>query len=281
MFDFKSSYMKSILKLFLLFCFSFIVASCVTDNERDGQAQQLSSVEKQKISNFESSYLKKNCQVQMRSGVKPIKLVGYVTVAFHGEDSVFVNKLWAYYKKDIDKCGSFLVLDGKVRIYFPLREAIVKTNNATIISDSLGNLISPVSVQLSKLAVAGRQSTPKCIFTKFKCSLSPEKVYSDNNALVFDLGEKKMCCGMPSRVKRMKTRADGDAGSEGVSCVQNHGSNCTVAFGISSSNCVIQYDRCMDYNGFGSDCSGSHTYFVGSDCSKAMAMGHCWNEVMN
>lgn len=37
----------------------------------------------------------------------------------------------------------------------------------------------------------------------------------------------------------MKTRAEGDAGSGGVSCVQNHGSNCTVAFGISSSNCVI------------------------------------------
>lgn len=146
MFDFKKTYMKRILKLFFLFCFSFIVASCGTDNEREGQAQQLSSVEKQKISIFESSYLKKNCLVQMRAGTKPIKLVGYVTMSFHGEDSVFVNKLWAYYKKDIDKCGSFLVLDGKVRIYFPLREAIVKTNNATVVSDSLGNIIYPATI---------------------------------------------------------------------------------------------------------------------------------------
>lgn len=35
----------------------------------------------------------------------------------------------------------------------------------------------------------------------------------------------------------------------------------------------------MDYNGFGSDCSGSHNYFLGSDYSKAMAAGHCWNEL--
>lgn len=52
-----------------------------------------------------------------------------------------------------------------------------------------------------------------------------------------------------------------------------------MAFGISSDRCVIKYDRCMDYNGFGSDCSGSHNYFLGSDCSKAMAAGHCWNEL--
>ena len=36
----------------------------------------------------------------------------------------------------------------------------------------------------------------------------------------------------------------------------------------------------MDYNGFGTDCSGSHLYFIGSDCSVAMKNGHCWNELM-
>ena len=63
--------------------------------------------------------------------------------------------------------------------------------------------------------------------------------------------------------------------------VGKYNNNCTVAFSLSSANCVIKYDTCMDYNGWGSNCSGSNTYFLGSDCSKAMALGHCWNEVMN
>lgn len=38
----------------------------------------------------------------------------------------------------------------------------------------------------------------------------------------------------------------------------------------------------MDFNGYGSDCvKGPKTYFVGSDCQKAMLQGHCWNEIMN
>ena len=47
-------------------------------------------------------------------------------------------------------------------------------------------------------------------------------------------------------------------------------------------NCVQRKDVCMDYNGYGSDCvKGSKTYFVGSDCQRAMLQGHCWNEIMN
>lgn len=38
----------------------------------------------------------------------------------------------------------------------------------------------------------------------------------------------------------------------------------------------------MDFNGYGSDCvKGPKTFFVGSDCQKAMLQGHCWNEIMN
>lgn len=45
--------------------------------------------------------------------------------------------------------------------------------------------------------------------------------------------------------------------------------------------CVTRRDVCMDFNGFGSDCvKGPKTYFVGSDCQRAMLQGHCWNEIM-
>ncbi len=272
--------MKKYLIFFVLFFVVFTLGACSSDQESTSQfAQDVASNDNEKIVNFETSYMKKNVSNKTRSGMQPIKLVGYVTIAYHGEDSVFVNKLWSYYKKEIDKAGSFLVLDGKVRVYFPLREAIVNTGNVTCYSDSLGNINKQFLSIDDNFAIKGRKRTSKNVFTKFAYSFKPEKKYADYKALVFDFGEKNLCCAMSLMgVKRMKTRAETCGG--GVSCLQNHGGvNCTVAFSLNSGNCVIKYDRCMDYNGWGSDCSGSHLYFLGSDCSKAMAEGHCWNEV--
>ena len=87
---------------------------------------------------------------------------------------------------------------------------------------------------------------------------------------------------MSSRI-RLKSGNEGEEGS-GVSCNQNHGGmNCSNAFGIYNGGCPFVSSHCMDYNGwlFGpSDCiKGPKTYFLGSDCCEAMALGHCWNEV--
>lgn len=115
-------------------------------------------------------------------------------------------------------------------------------------------------------------------------NLSNKKIgYSINdNTCIFDLSilssMNKSCCSK-TKTSRFKVASEDTGGT--VSCLQNHGGiNCTSAFGVSSGNCVTKYDRCMDFNGWNTDCSGSHTYFLGSDCSRAMALGHCWNEVM-
>lgn len=272
---------RNLLALLLAAC---IFPSCTGEDKdnvasSDEQSINLSLTEQQKVERFEANFLDRELKVTSRSRNVGLSLYGYRTIVYHGEDSVFVNKLWAYYKKNIDKLGHFLVLDGKVRVYFPLKEAIIQYGNKVLYSDSLGCINSSEAVNYDIVEVTGRLKTRKSLFTKFKRYLVPTSIYKNKRSIIFDLGEKCLCCAPMRNMKRVKTRAEAGMAS-GVSCLQNHGGkNCTVAFGISSDRCVIKYDRCMDYNGFGSDCSGSHNYFVGSDCSKAMAAGHCWNEL--
>lgn len=131
------------------------------------------------------------------------------------------------------------------------------------------------------LKICGRDKTSKTVRTTFKKSIKPEKYYSESGALIFNLGERKFCCKNKLIKKRMKT-LDEINGDGKISCTKNHSPsrNCTEAFGCYQNRCTPLYDRCMDYNGFGTDCSGSHLYFIGSDCSVAMKNGHCWNELM-
>ena len=67
----------------------------------------------------------------------------------------------------------------------------------------------------------------------------------------------------------------------------NHdGPNCSNAFGINQGRCPFDATVCMDYNGIATNCtnasSGFWRYwnFPDSDCDVALAMGHCWNELM-
>lgn len=75
-------------------------------------------------------------------------------------------------------------------------------------------------------------------------------------------------------------------------CAENHdGVNCSIAYGINydavtggySGSCAAEFDPevCQDFNGPFTDCNRENRvyYFLGSDCSQAVAMGNCWNEV--
>lgn len=259
------------------------LVSCVSETDGNNQAvvvEPMSANETAMIENFEKNFLQGENNKQTRASQGGLHLYGYVTVVYHGEDSAFVNNLWAYYKSEIDSMGHFLVLDGKVRVYFPLSDAIAKLNLSTLYSDSLGCIANYQPTNPMSIKITGRTKTEQSVYTRFAQPYTPEKSYQTERALIFNLGERDFCCSKKS-IKRLKVRSENSTDGR-VSCMQNHGGvNCTVAFGHRSGNCVTKYDRCMDYNGKGSDCSGSHLYFVGSDCSRAMAHGHCWNEVMN
>lgn len=75
-------------------------------------------------------------------------------------------------------------------------------------------------------------------------------------------------------------------------CAANHdGENCSIAYGINydaatgaySGSCAAEFDPevCQDFNGPFTDCNRENRvyYFLGSDCSQAVAMGNCWNEI--
>lgn len=271
--------------IFMFFALPILVCACVDESESlyvESVAYTESEIS-DKIYQFENDYIEAN-QIQMTrsSSTSPIKLIGYTTISYHGEDSIFVNNLWQYAQEEIKESGSFLPLDGKVRVYCSMRDAIVKYNGKTYVADSLGQIYDFPIDKIESIKVCGREKSNHSIYTKFKVKLAPSKIYENQNVLIFDLGIKEKSA--PSLIlTKSRVRSRTESSDDGkVSCVKNHlpSRNCTEAFDCSQGRCTTLFDRCMDYNGFGTDCSGSHLYFLGSDCSVAMASGHCWNEIM-
>lgn len=162
-----------------------------------------------------------------------------------------------------------------------MSNAIVRYNGEKYVADSNG-VISSSIFEFDKVSVVGREKTDKTIYTKFGRAYRPKNTFNQERVLVFDLGPRPLDCSKEEHDPERLANGEGGGGG-GVSCTQNHGSypNCTIAYMIAQPRCVTSYDRCMDYNGFGTDCSGSKLYFLGSDCSVALSMGYCWNEVMD
>jgi len=269
------------MKKYLFFVLILVsIISC--SKEAVSRVRELSYEEQLSVSGYEKNYIDK---LQRTIGTKSerqndVVLIGFKTISFHGPDSVFVNKLWNTYKDEIAAYGSFLPLDGQARIYFPLSNAIVRCNGAKHIADSAG-VISCSNIDLEHVSVVGRDKTDKSIFTKFRHPYKPSSVFPQAKVLIFDLGSRPLDDSMHEHnIEKLATSEDGNGK---VSCVQNHGSyaNCTVAYMIAQPRCATDYNRCMDYNGFGTDCSGNKIYFLGSDCSVALSMGYCWNELMD
>ena len=242
---------------------------------------RLSQEELQKVNLFESQYINRITANKTRSEVSnKITLVGYTTIAYHGKDSIFVNKLWDKCKNEIEETGYFLTLNGKVRVYYPLREAIVNINGKKYIADSCGIVCLKDVASDYNVKLLGRAKSVKNVETKFCHEFMPEKEYELTNVLVYNFGERKKCCEDKDSAPMMKSSSEHSEDTK-VNCIKNHlpNRNCTEAFNCYQGRCPINYNTCMDYNGFYTDCSGSDVYFVGSDCSVAMALGHCWNEV--
>ena len=264
-----------------------LVCACTEDYSEEYYAEYVANTKietNNKVKDFESEYIANHC-LATRAG-NTIKLIGYKTVAYHGEDSIFVNKLWEHAKKEIEEHGSFLTLDGQVRVYCPMREAIIKLNGKTYVADSLGQIYDFPIEYIGNIKVSGRDESGHSIYTKFETKLTPKKFYEEQNVLIFDLGIKdKYRPSLKISNARIRTRSESendDDDDDKIACIKNHlpSRNCTEAFDCSQGRCTTYYDRCMDYNGFFTDCSGSHWFFTGSDCSVAMALGECWNEIM-
>lgn len=235
------------------------------------------------IRTFEENYIKSVWNGSHDS----VLLLGYKTMNVSGKDKEVLEWQCRHYKKEIEEQkGIFVASDYSFyRIYFPMSDAIANFDDTEIRANAKGLVtVSKNSSMRNSLrgsvAIVGRVKTDGVsgcgsnIILKdkilLKTQLHPSR-FINNSTYVFDMGA--MCCEDTRSVERAQ-----------ASCTVNHlpYKNCSDAFGIWGDNCVQRKDVCMDFNGYGSDCvKGPKTFFVGSDCQKAMLQGHCWNEIMN
>ena len=226
-----------------------------------------------------------------------VKLMGYKTFYVDDEDEREKLKELAIVMKD-SLSNYFIAEDGSYfRIYFPLHTAIVVFNDSMYYADEKGIVKTNEPIK-TELTVIGRKlseivrgtgsniivgdrlllETPLTTNPNISTKSYMGTKNTDFNYCVFDLGIHNVdgdCCD--DDVVRLKTKSE----SGKVSCWQNHGLNCSYAFGINNGRCTLLKLVCMDYNGWFTDCqNGKVSNFPRSDCSEAMIQGHCWNELM-
>ncbi len=150
-----------------------------------------------RIKEFEQSYIDRTNAAQniTRStgdaGVA-IRLIGYNTIVYEGAEREFVNRLWEDNKERIEELGGVLILDGEMRVYFPMREAIVEACGNTYTADSLGYIHNFPQQAMGAIKILGREQTSHSIHTEFNKEFLPSKIYIGDYAIVFDLGEKNL-----------------------------------------------------------------------------------------
>ena len=231
------------------------------------------------IEKFEKSYFQ---NVKTKSD-NQVKMFGFKTMKLEeGKDKEVVKWVSKKYQKEIAEMkGLFIASDFSFyRVYFPMHTAIIDFIGEEYKADERGVVniaLSKSKGDINSIAITGRVKSDKVvgcgsnIITPDKIILK-DKLYPCklvDNTLLFDMGLIN-CCEKSGEMRS-------------TPCTQNHRphANCSDAFNIWGSYCVTRRDVCMDFNGFGSDCvKGPKTYFVGSDCQRAMLQGHCWNEIM-
>lgn len=278
----------SICKFLFVFGFAALQVGCSEESTDDanyvsnaGSAMeqvQITPIVQQEINKFEDTYFK-----QMNVEGNSLTMIGYRTMPLSGKDKEVVMWQSEKYKMEIEKSkGIFIASDFSFyRVYFPMHTAIVDVNGKEYKADEIGNVhgIQLTRATPSEIAIIGRVKSEKVAGCSkniilpnkilLKSKLTPKE--NKESFCVFDLGTIECC--------QNETRAIASS----TPCTQNHPgyANCSDAFALWGDNCVQRRDVCMDFNGWGSDCvKGPKTYFLGSDCQKAMALGHCWNEYM-
>lgn len=208
---------------------------------------------------------------------------------------------------------------AELRIYFPVASALLEHEGELVEANYLGEFEHDVlNGDYSVLGrrqtpqirgIADNTIVDGTVFLKQR----NRPIRQIGNARIYDFGRRSLDHHDHShghgatRVKRQypaptpgtggETNPSNDGQGENPDatnngCAANHnGENCSIAYGINydastgdySGSCGDTFDSqiCQDYNGPFSDCNRANRvyYFLGSDCSEAVAMGNCWNEV--
>lgn len=256
-----------------IFCLMAFLISC----SEDSVLEMSENIREEKLL-FDEKFAATRCVAS-----NAIKLVGYASVSYNDEERKITQIIWEEYRDSINQAGCFFAAsDGSVAlVYSMLKDAILELDGKMYYADKEGYLKLDYGCRCEKLRVVGANASEFSVKTKLMKPLKAERFDKVTNTLFFYLGERQFACS--TCTKKMVISALEDNTQTPIPCTENHKphSNCTAAFYslVATGRCVTKWDRCMDYNGWGTDCKGSHLYFVGSDCSFAMGYGHCWNEI--
>ncbi len=263
---------------------------CSSNNEA---LDAMPESEKTRLKEFEEGFVADRAVNTRSAGPDAIQLLGCTSVEYFGDDAAVTKGVWEEYAQEIADSGcTFASFDGTfLRVYYPLINAAVMYKNKTYVADRNGVVVIEGVKNLSDIKVVGRKASDTVVPSSsaflndgnimLASKLSTKNIYNEQRTLVFDLGYREQDCCKTKQPSAVRTRNEYGGGGN-VSCTQNHGhyDNCTVAFpSVATGRCVTKFDRCMDYNGYGTDCQGSKLYFTGSDCFWAISQGECWNEI--
>jgi hypothetical protein len=243
------------------------------------------NIVKREISAFEKRYID---TFKYKHPSSTIKLIGLKKIVIPADQvETFEDHYYTNYDT-LDEFGSHIYdpVDTTLRVYFPVRDALIEHDGNLIEANELGEF--EVDGVIGDLAILGRKKTPEVHgshgnIVKDGIIYLADKAYpshSYGNIHVYDMGFKNLDHDHHSE-HHSHDKREGITYAQG-SCLANHGGiNCSRAYNLYANRCPFREDTCMDYNGYFTDCQKAHKYlyFIGSDCSMAVARGHCWNEV--
>lgn len=220
-------------------------------------------------------------------------MIGFKTIRVPADSVDEFNRFHAANRAQFDSITNhrYDPETGEMRVYFPVRSAVVAREGRRFEASSHGSLSVEGDVDPGALRVIGRRQTAEItgvatntLEDGILLLASPVEVdhILDGDVLVFDFGERELSGHHDHGGAH---HAHGALGAR-VGCLANHGGvNCTIAFGVGQGRCPFNPAVCMDYNGVFTDCvnyaSGWKRYrnFILSDCDYAMGQGQCWNEI--
>ncbi|GBB91473.1 hypothetical protein RclHR1_01880004 [Rhizophagus clarus] len=250
--------------LFSFYWILYLGTSALIWTTAQARSRLSHNIVKRELDNFERDYIN---SLRFKLHNETVKLIGYMKVKIpleevdDFEDHYFTN--YAEFQK-----LNFNFYDQasmELRIYFQVAGALIEHKGSIIEANEHGEFeIKDVD---GDCAVLGRKQTNhihgiKRNIIKDGVIYLADRAYPTHkigNVFVYNFGYKR----------------------RDKSCLENHGGvNCSDKYNIHQGRCPENHKRCMDYNGYGTDCSGSKIYFTGSDCSISMSMGHCWSEAV-
>ena len=144
------------------------------------------NTEDRSTAKFEDNYIK-NIASKVQSD-DALLLVGFTTMSYHNQDSVFVNELWNKYRQEIEKEGNVYIAPGELRLYYTLANAIVSCNGVQYVANDNGVVENLKIRKHDRIWLMGRDATESSRYTQFEEPIANTSLYMKYNTVIFGMG---------------------------------------------------------------------------------------------